>query len=434
MVCTGHKSLKSGQAATGKRRVGYHAPAAKQQYKARLINVAKPRWRLLVAFVAGLSATSPHAQQANPQQRIDLGSVRRQISQEQRQIEETVQRRESLMAALARSEQQANVVNSRVRQFAEALQDKHVTLNSLRARRAEQAALLNAARANLADRLRAAHRGGRGETLKLLLNLEEPGTAARALAYHTYATRRRSAEIAGTVAQIKQLAGLEQDIEEETRTLALLHTRANAARDQLQVERARRGDLVKALDAQLANAADRLAELRHAERDLLALVKRIRAREDTLEPTAQITLKPFAADRGQMLWPTRGRLAADFSSRANSDQLHWQGVFITAPPGQPVHAIAAGRVAFADWIRGFGLVVIVEHEGGFMSLYGHAQELLTEAGTWVNANELIAAVGDTGGQTQTGLYFEIRKSGKPQSPRNWFKGLPRNRPAILAKQ
>ncbi len=89
-------------------------------------------------------------------------------------------------------------------------------------------------------------------------------------------------------------------------------------------------------------------------------------------------------------------------------------------------------MAFADWIRGFGLVVIVEHEGEFMSLYGHARELLTEAGTWVGANEIIAAVGDTGGQTRTGLYFEIRKAGKPQNPRSWCQGLPRNRPTSIA--
>jgi murein hydrolase activator len=434
MVCTGHNSLNSNQAATGKRRVGYHAPAAKQQHKARLMDAANPRWRLLVAFVTGLSATTPYAQQAIPEQRADLGSVRRQISEEQRHIEQAGQRRDALMAALARSEQQTNVVNSRVRQFAEALDEKRRKLDALRARRAEQAALLDGARAKLANRLRAAHRGGHGETLKLLLNLEDPGTAARALAYHTYATRTRSAEIDSTVAQIKQLAGLEQNIEKQTRTLASLHTRANAARDQLRVERARRGDLVKALDAQLVNGADRLAELRRSERGLLTLVKRISAREDTLEPTARFALQPFASERGQLLWPTRGRLAADFSSRANSDQLHWQGVFITAPPGQPVHAVAAGRVAFADWLRGFGLVVIVEHQRGFMSLYGHAQELLTEAGTWVNANETIAAVGDSGGQARTGLYFEIRKSGNPQSPRRWFKGLPRNRPATAPKQ
>ena len=391
-----------------------------------------PYWILLIAFIAPLQISTVHAQLAAPKQRSDLGSVHRQIGQEQRRIEQVGQQREALTAALARSEQQANVVNSRVRQFAEALREKRRSLSSLRARRAEQVALLRDARTKLAERVRDAHRAGRGETLKLLLNLEDPGTAARALAYHTYATRRRGAEIAGTVAQIEQLAGLEQDIQEETQTLALLHTRANAARDQLQVERERRGGLVNTLGAQLINAEDKLADLRSAERNLLAVVKRIRAREDTLEPTAQITLKPFASDRGQMLWPTRGRLATDFSARANSVQLHWQGVLITAPPGQPVHAIASGRVAFADWIRGFGLVVVVEHEGGFMSMYGHAQELLTEAGTWVNANEPIAAVGDTGGQAKTGLYFEIRKAGTPQSPRRWCKGLPRSRPIAVA--
>ena len=433
MVGTGHNNSRRCQVTTGKRRVGYHVVAAKQQRKGLCDRLQETACLLAFVFVAWIPLDIASAQQSASQP-TELGKVRRQIGAEQRRIEQAGQQREALLAALARSEQQANVVNSRVRQFAQALREKQLSLETLRARRTGEAQRLAQARAELARRLRATHRGGRGETLKLLLNLEDPAVAARALAYHTYATRRRTSEITAIIGQIEKFAGREKAIKDETDTLALLHSRAGAARDQLEVERQRRSELIKALDQQLASAADRIGELRRAERDLLTLVKSIRARENVLEPTAQITLKPFASDRGQMLWPTRGRLASDFSSRANSDQLHWQGVFIAAPAGQPVHAVAPGRVAFADWIRGFGLVVILEHEGEFMSLYGHARELLTEPGTWVDANEVIAAVGDTGGLAKTGLYFEVRKSGTPQNPRQWCQGLPRNRPATIARR
>jgi septal ring factor EnvC (AmiA/AmiB activator) len=128
---------------------------------------------------------------------------------------------------------------------------------------------------------------------------------------------------------------------------------------------------------------------------------------------------PFGKQQGKMLFPVAGKIINMYGSSRNKGKLRWQGVFISAAEGEPIHAIHHGRVVFSDWLRGFGLLLIINHGDGYMSLYGHNQSLYRQAGDWVATNEIISTAGVSGGQEQAGLYFEIRKSGKPTNPTSW---------------
>jgi septal ring factor EnvC (AmiA/AmiB activator) len=153
------------------------------------------------------------------------------------------------------------------------------------------------------------------------------------------------------------------------------------------------------------------------EQRLAALVQQLQS-ELILEPIAK---QPFAQLRGKLNWPVAGPTTVKFGSKRNIGQLKWQGVVIASQPGTEVRAVSHGRVAFADWFRGFGLLIILDHGNGYMSLYGHNDSLFKEHGDWVDANEVIARVGPGSGQLGSGLYFEIRHNGKPINPTRWCK-------------
>jgi len=167
------------------------------------------------------------------------------------------------------------------------------------------------------------------------------------------------------------------------------------------------------------NAA--VTKLRTEEQRLADLVKRL---SEAMAGFPVDTDEPFAKSKGKLAWPVQGRVAGDYGQPRGAGPVKWNGVLLEAAAGTPVRAIHRGRVAFADWLQGLGLLVIVDHGGGYMSLYGHNGALLKESGDWVEPGEPIAQVGDTGGQARPGLYFEIRSNGEPVNPNGWMAKRP----------
>jgi len=149
--------------------------------------------------------------------------------------------------------------------------------------------------------------------------------------------------------------------------------------------------------------------------DLLSSVEEAIADLDLPEATT-----PIKQLKGKLPWPTQGEIVRNFGSRDTSSGSRWKGVLIRAKEGNEVHAIHYGHVVFADWLRGFGLLLIIDHGNGYMSLYGHNQSIYKQTGDWVASNEVVSSVGNSGGRDNTGLYFEIRRNGKPQNPKSWI--------------
>ena len=296
-------------------------------------------------------------------------------------------------------------------------------LSSLQRKRKAASQALSAQREQLAHEVRSAYAMGRQKQVKLLLNQEQPEAVGRMLTYFGYFSRARAEKIDAMRALLERLQVLQGEIEQKKVMLAELRGHQKARVTQLAEQKSLRTQAITALNRQLARQGGALKRLRVDEQHLQELVSSL---QDLLAdiPADANRNKPFAALKGTLRWPTRGRLSERFGAPRGDSGLTWQGVLIAAPEGGKVRAVAQGRVAFADWMRGFGLLLIIDHGDGYMSLYGHNQALYKEVGEWVDSGEVIATLGASGGQNRAGLYFELRHKGHPVNPRKWCRGKP----------
>lgn len=323
----------------------------------------------------------------------------------------------------------------------------------------------------IAIQARAAYQNGRQEYLKLLLNQQNPEKFARTLTYYDYLSKARMEQLKSFNETLRQLVNVEQEIANQQSQLEDQKNSLNAQRDELdkvrkerQVALAKLNDDVKARDAKLQareqDQADLAKVLKTIEETLArqareaeearqkALIaqqeaEKKRQREAEMAATSDAPAPrkpahaapgplvssagesfggPFASARGKLPWPVDGRLLARFGeTRGDDTRAKWDGVMISASAGSQVHAVHGGRVVFADWLRGAGLLVILDHGNGYLSLYGHNQTLLKSAGDVVKAGESISTVGNSGGQDTPALYFAIRQQGRPSDPAQWCR-------------
>lgn len=273
-------------------------------------------------------------------------------------------------------------------------------------------------RRRLAKDFRAAYAMGHGDRARLLLQRRDPGGIARLLRYHSYFTRAQRERIVMLQNSLTRLDETERAIASETNRLSAVNTHLVEKREAREKQRDLRANALAALNAELAKNRTTIKRL-HKDRQMLStLITRLRDAISDVPPESE-PARLFKTLRGKLPWPVRGSLARQFGSKRDDSALEMHGVLVKAPMGHPVRAIAHGRVVFADWLRGFGLMVIVDHGGGYMSLYGHNQSLQREPGEWIGAGDTLATVGDSGGKDGPGLYFEIRRDGKPQNPARW---------------
>ena len=288
---------------------------------------------------------------------------------------------------------------------------------------------VSAERAALGRQLRVAYALGRQHPVRLLLQDRDPGTVARLLRYHGYLTRERRARIAALDSALERLAGTEAAIDRESRRLAEVRARQAERREALLAERERRAGALARLVRELHERTAELGAMRQDRERLAELVKRLREAINDIPPELEPP-RSFASLRGKLPWPVQGTLSRRFGAPREEAGLTWQGVMMRAKAGGEVRAVAHGRVVFADWLRGFGMMVILDHGDGYMTLYGHNQSLLREPGEWVAAGDPVATVGDSGGSASAGLYFEIRRDGRPVDPDRWCSARARFRAAL----
>ncbi len=307
---------------------------------------------------------------------------------------------------------------ARVRDVDVRLAAQRARLARLEARRRRLAAQLDAERHALARQVRAAYVLGGQPRLKLLLSQEDPAALARTLVYFDYFNRARTAAIRGVERRMQALAAVRREIDRQTAGLTALRTERVARARDFERRRAERRAVLARLDSQIHGKGAELERLRRDEARLKALLRQLQEAAAGI-PRGPGPRRPFARLEGRLDWPTQGRIVARFGAPRLDSSLRWRGVEIAAPAGQPVRAIAYGRVVFADWLRGYGLLLIVDHGDGYMSLYGHNQALYVATGAWVKPGEVVASVGDSGGEARAALYFEIRRNGHPVNPARW---------------
>ena len=265
--------------------------------------------------------------------------------------------------------------------------------------------------------IRAAARMGATSPLKVMLNQEDPNSVARVARYFGYFAEARLASTRALEATLAELADSEVQLQEETKALAEQRELARVQRDELQEKRSDARAIVARYTAEFDSIDTRLSQLRANEQDLIDLLESLRASIFDIGQPNEVV--PFASRKGQLALPLEGPLIKRFGELRPEGRVKWTGVLIEADLGTPVKAIHYGRVVFADWLRGFGLLMIISHDNGYMSLYGHNQVLLVEPGEWVNPGQIIGETGTSGGQPLPTTYFEIRAAGQPIDPMLW---------------
>jgi septal ring factor EnvC (AmiA/AmiB activator) len=269
----------------------------------------------------------------------------------------------------------------------------------------------------LAEQIRASYRLDGQSRLKLILNQASPAQLGRMLAYYDYINRAQVSKISGLREALTTLEAMQQSIDQELSRLEMVQIEQRAVMDQLDQQRNQRRTLLVELDERIDDEESRLRELERNRQDLETLLERL---TDVLADIPADLGKHLgvARQKGRIPMPVKGPVRHAFG-QSRGGGLHWQGWLIAAVAGSEVSAIAYGRVAFADWLRGYGLLIIIDHGEGFMSLYGHNESLLYEAGDWVEPGEIISVIGVRTGNDQ-GLYFELRKNGKSVDPAAWL--------------
>jgi murein hydrolase activator len=309
--------------------------------------------------------------------------------------------------------------------------DLRASLEKLRRERAEHAArrvtlanekaghqnALQRERTALSGQMRTAYMIGSEEPLKLLLNQKDPARAGRIFAYYNYFGRARADQIGRIANHVKRIDELEAALESEDRELAFLEEQRRSELSRLNQAREKRGAVLASLKNQSASRMQNLERLKRQKSGLEKLLRDLKRTIDRFPIDAKDT---FARLRGKLSWPVRGRVTARFGeSRAGG--VKWDGLMVATDRGADVHAVSNGRVVYADWLPGLGLLAIVDHGEGYLSLYGHNDRLYKAVGERVAAGDSIAAAGDSGGRDRPEVYFEIRKGGRPLDPRPWFK-------------
>ncbi|HED16904.1 MAG TPA: peptidase M23 [Gammaproteobacteria bacterium] len=369
----------------------------------------------------------PFSARAQQDQSTELEALKLRIEDAREEMQGTRSRRDSAQQLLKRTETRIGKINRELRRLRRDSRAAKKNLQALKRQQVAERKSLSKQRDLLGSQIRARYVMGRQEQIKILLNQTEPSRVQRVLVYYDYLNRARLRNIASVNRQLEKLLTLETDILLQQKKLGQLLQTRKQARSDLKSQRKQRKKILTSLNKKLKNKQVALQRLLENERRLQQVISDINdlndlndLRETTEEvPQAAREQRPFSQLKGKLRWPTEGRLRARFGKRRSGRGDSWKGVLISAASGQPVSSVAYGRVAFADWLRGYGLLVIVDHGDGYMSLYGHNQSIYMEVGEWVDAGSIIASVGDSGGQTRTALYYEIRQQGQPIDPQAW---------------
>jgi septal ring factor EnvC (AmiA/AmiB activator) len=267
--------------------------------------------------------------------------------------------------------------------------------------------------------LRASYSSGHDSYLKLLLTQDDPSRSARMLRYYSDFNRARLDGITAYRSTLQSLDTTTARLLDTEQTLQTSRQTLEDAQAALATETARREALLTELAQEMASRSTQLSQLREDQQRLESLVQQIR--DVVINIPAPEDLAPFAQARGRLPRPVDGAALNRFGESYSDGNLHRQGIVLGAAEGTPVRAVHPGRVVFADWLRGSGLLVVVDHGAGYMSLYANTGSLIKRNGDWVNRGEPLATAGRDGGSGQPGLYFEIRHDGQAQDPAQWWQ-------------
>lgn len=366
---------------------------------------------LVTVFVCLLFVFSAAAQQES-----ELKDIQQQIKDKQQLLDKQLANAKRLQAQLKKAE-------LKIAETAKALNTTQISLeNNVQQRKqlqSQQKSLtkrLKQQQTLLSKQLRSAFMAGNYDYAKMLFNQQEASKLERTLSYYQYLNKARQEQISEFRAVAKELEQVNADLLTKRQELEVLQEKQKSQKVQLSSQQASRKETFVALGKSIDSDAAQIEQLQINEQTLLKAINDAQR----LANQKPAKLKGLANLQGKLLKPTKGRMRSLFGKRRQG-QVRWKGVLFNGNSGSPVRAVHYGKVLFADWLRGFGLVTVLDHGQGYMSLYGHNQALLKQAGESVEAGETIALVGQSGGQSSPNLYFEIRHKGQAINPGKWIR-------------
>jgi septal ring factor EnvC (AmiA/AmiB activator) len=375
---------------------------------------------LLLGFAAVAAGQDSHGELTKVKEQ-ELEEVRERISDLKQSMDRAAEDRDRLAGEL--QELEVAISEQRMR-LKEIERDRQYTANKkqkLDDELGEREQHLDEESEALAAQVRTAYMSGSQEKIKLLLNQRDPATLGRLMAYYSYLNDYRAGNIEAVVEQIRKLDELRSRIAAEDARLAALAKGRYDELGQLNASQESRAKLLASLRKKIADEGEEVDQLAAQEEDLTRLIAELSSILSDYPISAE---QPFSEYKGRLTWPVAGTLLHDYGQPRVGGNIKWNGVVLAAPRGREVRAVYHGRVAFADWLAGMGMLVIVDHGEGYMTLYGYNETILKNTGDWVAPGDVIATVGDSGGQSRASLYFELRRGTKPENPRRWVTKQP----------
>jgi septal ring factor EnvC (AmiA/AmiB activator) len=377
-------------------------------------------------------AMSPVLAADNDGTRQQLDAIKNEIGKLKEVLQQFKGQRVEMQQSLQKSESDISTTQKKIQQIQQQLQQQEQELQKLQQQKQSLQHAKNEQQNYIAQQVRAAYEVGQQNRLKALLNQEDPEKISRTMVYYDYFNRARSEQINAYIELISKLDAMQPEIEQKTETLRSAKVELDQQRQLLLGARAERSRTLASINSTIQSKDEQLQQRARdrdgLERVLQKIEREARAREtkereslasSQLQPV--ISGRPFRDLRGQLPWPVAGKPENQFGGLRGGSEMRWQGISISAREGDNVQAIHSGRVVFADWLRGSGLLIIVDHGDGYISLYAHNQALLKATGDAVKAGDAIATVGSSGGEDHAGLYFEIRHKGVPADPADWCR-------------
>lgn len=370
---------------------------------------------LVCAVCIGVVFAEPTQQETQKR----LSKVQEQIRKSQQKLEQQRGELGDLEKLLRESEESIGNLNQQLVVTETELEQSQEKIVELQVEEKQLQKQLSKHHDILYAQVRSEYQYGGQQKLKLLLNQQEPEKLGRNLIYYDYLHRARLSEIDKATKVLQSVNEVQIEIRQQEKLAEQSRVSLLKEKQLLEQAQSQRKTAISSLNSNVSSEKEKLASLEGNEKRLKGLIEELRA---TLADIPVFNKgKGFSKSQGKLYWPVVGKPSNKFGQKRNTarSNINWQGVFIPSAEGNNVRSIYHGRVAFAEWMRGLGLLIIVDHGDGYMSLYGHNQSLFKQVGEWVDAGEKVATVGNSGGNNKSGLYFEIRKQGSPINPAKW---------------
>lgn len=375
--------------------------------------------RMLIYMILLILAIPASAASAKDEQ-LRLKSVESEIKTLQSSVSSSTNKQADLEKALKKIDLEISKTSRVLQELNATTQKSQKALTLLQAQQKKEQEALAQHQAQLKAQIRSAYLTGHNPLLKVMLSQDNPYTFSRLLGYYAYFNSARKAEIAQINESLRTIKAREALISQTLTEQKAIQAEYTARFESSRKEQALREQVLAALNQDITAKGNRINKLQGDAKALNSIIKKLQTKQENLA-SAPVKKQETLTTQGNLPWPTQGVLLHRFGSARSGNQVLWNGIFIKAPEGSPIKAVRSGKVVFADWLRGYGLLLIVDHGNNTMSLYAYNESIAKNVGDWVLANEVIASVGKSGGMSDPGLYFEIRQAGNPIDPLKWIQ-------------